>query len=185
MDRGAEYYARFLAGDDDAFADLIREYKNPLMLFINGIVGNIYTAEDLTEDTFVRIAVRKPRFREGKASFKTWLFTIARNVTYTAIRKRQRIQEVQEDVAAMKADTRSIEEEYLRKEEYIELHDAMDSLPPDYRQVLYLIFFEEMSCDDVARTMKKRSAQVSGLLRRAKEALKQILTEKGISREGL
>ena len=185
VDRGAECYARFLAGDNDAFEGIVREYKNPLMLFLNGIVGTIHTAEDLTEDTFVRIVVRRPAYQAGKASFKTWLFTIGRNLARSYLRKHRNQAPLPEDEALEQADVRSIEEEYLRKEEYIRLHEAMDSLPPDYRQVLYLSYFEELNTKEISGIMKKRTGQVTNLLYRAKASLKRILVERGIFREGL
>ena len=53
MDNGASSYRRFLDGDDEGIVEIIKEYKDGLMLFINRYVDNIHIAEELTEDVFV------------------------------------------------------------------------------------------------------------------------------------
>lgn len=68
MDNGAESYRRFLDGDDGGLGEIVEAYKDGLILFLNGIVGNIYVAEELAEDAFFRLMVKKPRF-SGKSSF--------------------------------------------------------------------------------------------------------------------
>ena len=86
MDNGASSYRRFLEGDDDGIVRIIKDYKDGLMLYLNSFVQNIHTAEDLTEDTFVRLIARRPRFSE-KSTFKTWLYAIGRNVALDHLRK--------------------------------------------------------------------------------------------------
>lgn len=55
MDNGASSYRRFLEGDDSGIVEIIRDYKDGLILFLNRYVNNIHTAEELAEDTFFRI----------------------------------------------------------------------------------------------------------------------------------
>ena len=62
MDNGASSYRRFLEGDSNGIVEIIRDYKDGLILYLNGIVQNLYVAEDLTEDTFVKLVVKKPYF---------------------------------------------------------------------------------------------------------------------------
>lgn len=85
MDNGASSYRRFLNGDDEGLTEIVRDYKDGLMLYLNGFVNNISTAEELMEETFFKIITKKPRFRE-KYSFKTWLYTIGRNVAIDYLR---------------------------------------------------------------------------------------------------
>ena len=75
MDNGAISYRRFLEGDDNALEEIVEDYKDGLILFLNGYVNNIYIAEELTEDTFFRLITKRPRF-SGKSSFKSWLYAI-------------------------------------------------------------------------------------------------------------
>ena len=75
MDKGKENYSRFLAGDDTGFIDIVGEYKYPLTLYINSYVSNIYTAEDLMEETFFKLLVKKPKF-SGKSPLKRGFFLL-------------------------------------------------------------------------------------------------------------
>ncbi len=75
MDNGASSYRRFLDGDDKGIAEIVGDYKDGLILYLNGYVNNIFIAEELAEDTFFRLITRKPRY-SGKSTFKSWLYAI-------------------------------------------------------------------------------------------------------------
>ena len=79
MDNGVSSYRRFLSCDDEGLTLIIKEYKDGLILYLNSYVNNIYVAEEIMEETFFKLAVKKTKFNE-KSSFKTWLYTIGRNV---------------------------------------------------------------------------------------------------------
>ena len=86
MDHGAASYRRFLDGDDEGFVEIVRVYNDGLILYLNSFVNNISVADELAEDAFVKLGVKKPRYT-GKSSFKTWLYAIGRNVAIDYIRK--------------------------------------------------------------------------------------------------
>ena len=73
MDHGAEQYRRFLDGDRDAMTALIRDYKDGLTFFLCGFTGDLTAAEELAQETFVRLYVKRPRF-SGRSRFRTWLY---------------------------------------------------------------------------------------------------------------
>ena len=79
MDNGSSSYDRYLAGDDSAMGDLVREYKDGLTLFLNSFTNDLFEAEELMEETFFKLAYKKPKY-SGKSSFRTWLYSIARNL---------------------------------------------------------------------------------------------------------
>ena len=79
MDNGASSYRRFLDGDDNGIIEIVNNYKDGLILYLNGYVNNIFIAEELTEDTFFRLIIKKPKY-SGKSTFKSWLYAIGRNV---------------------------------------------------------------------------------------------------------
>ncbi len=185
MDNGASSYRRFLDGDDDGIVEIIRDYKNGLMLYLNGIVGNIHVAEELMEDTFVRIVVKKPRF-SGKSSFKTWLYSIGRNIAVDYVRKNKKLPTVSDDeVLFLLCDESDIEREYIQNERKILLHQTLKRLNPDYRTVLYLVYFEDFSIADTASVMKKTKKQTENLVYRAKLSLKSELEKEGFVYEEL
>ena len=93
MDNGASSYRRFLQGDENGFIEIVRDDKDGLILYLSGIVGSISLAEELTQDAFVRLGIKKPRF-SGTSSFKTWLYAIGRNLALDFLRKAKRRGEI-------------------------------------------------------------------------------------------
>lgn len=185
MDNGAGSYRRFLDGDDDGFVEIIKDYKDGLQIYLCSITGNVLVAEELTEETFVKIITKKPRFSE-KSSFKTWLYTIGRNVAIDFLRKNSRNTEVSiEEVQELRSEERLLEETYIKDEEKRELHKALKKLPPTYRQALWLTYFEELSNKETAGIMKKSVHNVETILYRARIALKEELLKEGFVYEGL
>lgn len=185
MDNGAVCYRRFLDGDDSGFVEIIKDYKDGLTIYLCSITGNVHVAEDLTEDTFVRIITRKPRF-SGKSAFKTWLYTIGRNIAIDFLRKKSGIQEVSADeFAELRSDELLLEEMYIKEEEKRDLHQAMKKLPENYRQVLWLTYFEELSNKEAAQVMKKSVHNIETMLYRARMSLRKELEKEGFVYEGL
>lgn len=185
MDNGASSYRRYLDGDDSGITDIIRLYKDGLTLYINGYTDNIFTAEELMEETFFRLATKRPRF-SGRSTFKTWLYAIARNVTVDYLRKNSKVLDKPvEDFADFISEESDVEKEYLIKEQKIMLHQVMRELRRDYFQVLYLVYFEDFSNTEIATIMNKNKRQIENLIYRAKNALKSELEKEGFEYENL
>lgn len=185
MDNGASSYRRFLAGDDAGFVEIIKDYKDGLTLYLNGYVNNVYVAEELMEETFFKIITKKPKFTD-KNSFKTWLYTIGRNVAIDYIRHSRRISEKPiEDFGNYLIEENDIEETYLLEERKITVHRALRKLKAEYRQILYLIYFEDFSNSEAAIIMKKSKRQIENLVYRAKISLKSELDKEGFIYEKL
>ena len=185
MGDGAVNYRRFLDGDDEGIVEIIREYKDGLILYLNGYVDDIGIAEELVEDTFFRIVTRKPRF-SGRSTFKTWLYAIGRNVAMDSLRKRKRIDNRSvEDSERILREEQMLEREYLEQERKILLHKAMRNIPAEYRRILHLKFFEGFSNGEVAVILSKSVTQVNSLMYRAKQSLKSELDRVGFEYEEL
>lgn len=184
MDNGDLCYKRYINGDDEGLVDIIRDYKDGLILYLYGITGNIGLSEEYAEETFFKLAVKKPVFR-GKSSFKTWLYAISRNAAIDGMRKSSRISDTPLEEYTDIYDESDIEADLLKEEQRLHLHRAMKNLSNDYRQVLYLTFFEDFSIDETAKIMKKSKKQINNLLYRAKQSLKAILEKGGFSYEEL
>ncbi len=179
MERGTQSYESFLAGDESGLAEIIRDYADGLILYLNSFVNQISTAELLAEDTFVRLAVKKPRDR-GKGSFRTWLYAIGRNIAIDHLRREKRRKTVPlEDAAQWQDEQQAIEAAYIREEGRIRVHRAMEALKPEYRQVLWLVYFEGFSCREAAGIMGKSVHAVETLAYRARQALKVLLEKEG------
>ena len=185
MDNGASSYRRFLDGDDSGFVEIIKNYKDGLIFYLNGIVCNIHTAEELAEDTFVKIITKKPKFK-GKSSFKTWLYAIGRNVALNYIKKHSRTSETSiDDYSELICDEENLEHAYIREERKIIVHRAMKTLKEEYRQILWLIYFEELSNKEAAMVMNKSVHNIETLVYRARKSLKKELEKDGFTYEKL
>ncbi|MBP3243325.1 MAG: RNA polymerase sigma factor [Ruminococcus sp.] len=184
MDNGASSYRRFLAGDNDALTEIIRDYSDGLTLYLTSIVKNICIAEELTEETFVRLVVKRPKFR-GKASFRSWLYTIGRNAALDCLRKNSRLSDVPVDELYLPSDEECIEQRAVREEQRIHLRRALNELDNNYSQVLYLKYFGEFSNSEISSIMDISLRQTENLLYRAKTTLKNKLEKEGFVYEEL
>lgn len=184
MNKIDENYCRFLDGNDDAFSQIVKNYKDCLTLYLNGYVGNIYIAEELMEETFFKLLTRKPHF-SGKSSFKTWLYAIARNIALDYLRRQKNAPISIENYENILVEELTVEKVYLIKEQKIQLYNAMKNLSYEYRQVLFLVYFEKFSNEQVASIMKKSKRQIENLIYRAKKSLKQWLEKEGFVYEKL
>lgn len=174
MDNGERSYRRFLDGDENAFREVIEAYKDNLIFFICRYVHSVSAAEEIAQDVFVELIVHKKRYN-FKISLKTYLFTIGRNKAVSYARKCSKHPELAYEFIENEADAKSLEEEFITKERYKALHEALDTLPEDYRTVLHLIYFENMSYDDAGKVMKKNNKQITNLVYRARKTLKEKL----------
>ena len=185
MDNGASSYRRFLDGDDTALAEIVRDYRDGLILYLNGIVNNISVAEELMEETLFKLITKKPRFN-AKYAFKTWLYTIGRNVAIDYLRHNSKLSDTSfDDLENYIQDEYDLERLYIVEEQKIIVHRALKKLNAEYRQVLWLIYFEELSHIEAAVIMKKTSRQMKNLVYRAKTALKTELEKEDFLYEEL
>ena len=174
MDKGSLAYRRFLEGDESGLEQIIVSYKDGLILYLNTLVGDITLAEDLAEDTFVRLFTRKPRDK-GTGSFKTWLYTIGRNLAISHLRKAGNRTTVSVDTVEYLSGGEEPLTAYLKEESRRELHRAMEKLKPEHRQILWLIYFDNLSYREAAKVMKKSVHSTEMLASRARQALKTQL----------
>ena len=182
MDNGESSYRRFLAGDDEGLYEIICAYRTGLTLYLNSFVQNIHTAEALAEDTFAELAIKCPKF-SGKSSFKTWLYAIGRNITSKYLRRHSNHDIVPLESQEFLADEENIEQNYIKTEQKQHVHQALHCLKAEYRQVLYLTFFEGFSNAEVAVIINKSKRQIETLVYNAKKALKAELERSGFEYE--
>lgn len=135
------------------------------------------------EETFCDLIFYKHRYK-GKSSLKTYLFAIARNKAVTYLKKNSRIADLPvEDYENQLKDRNELENAVIKEEEKKQLYSAMDKINSEYRTVLYLLYFEQMSYDEVALVLKKNPKQIKNLAYRGKQALKSIMEQGGFSYE--
>jgi len=175
MDSGTQCYQRFLEGDEGALEEIVDLYNRKLILFINQYVNNLSEAEDLAAEAFLDLITKKPRFRQ-QSSFKTYLFAIGRNKALDFSKKQSRHPSVPfEDISWVEQNL--LLDELDWDEERRELIRALNNLLPDYRQILHLLYFEEMSYREAAAVLRKSEKQINNLAYRAKIALRDAMQQ--------
>lgn len=171
-------YRRYLDGENTAADLLVEKYGDPLTIYINGYIKDIHEAEDLMIEAFSRIfAKERPITSEG--SFKAYLYKTARHLALRHKQKRRfvilRLDELDfEPQSDALADT-----ELIRGEQDRQLYAALERLKAEYREALYLVYFERMSYRDTAAVMSKSEQQIKNLVHRGKQSLKSILEQEG------
>ena len=184
MDNGESSYRRFLSGDKDGLAEVMIIYRDGLVLYLSSLVCNISLAEEVMEETFVKLYVKKPKFK-GKSSFKTWLYSIARYTAIDYMRKHSSVIQTSLDDAENISGDDNLEGDIIKSEEKRVLHRAIRKLKPEYEQALYLTYFEDFSNRETASIMKKTEKQVRDLLYHARKTLKAELIKEGFVYEKL
>ena len=176
MDNGASSYRRFLDGDETAFDAIVKEYRLPLVFFVDRYVGDIAAAEDIAIDVFMYL-LAEPKKYNFKVSLKTYLFMLGRSRAIDYIRRRKRLT----DLGSLKetADRNLLEDELLTDERKRAVNEALKKLKDDMRIAIHLVYFEQLSYEETAKVMKKSKKQVDNLLYRAKKELRTILGKEG------
>lgn len=179
-------YIRFQTfGDQKALEAIFNKYKENLVLFIYGFVRNIDIAEELMMDTFAILVSGVARYKEtDNAMFKTWLFAIAKNQAFQYLRKQKFwfVSPEKEFLSNVKADDSSLPIALLLKSEReTQLYRLLKTIDVEYRQALYLQYFEDLRPEQISQILKKNIKKTYNLLSRGKEALRDAYEKMGIS----
>lgn len=179
MDNGAGSYRRYLNGDEDAFREIVSEYFDNLVFFIDRLVHDTTAAEDIAIDAFTQLVVNKRRY-DFRVSLKTYLFMIGRSRALDYIKHRKKLTMVElSDAGQIPSTAPSIEELLLADHRKRRISYALSQLDEPMRLVLHLVYFEDLSVEEAAKVLKKNRKQIYNLLYRSKQALRTILREDG------
>lgn len=175
--------ARLRRGDVDALSELISRYQNRLYRYLLRIVRQPAEAEDLFQQTWVRV-VEKIRSFDPSRNFDAWLFTLARNLAIDHLR-RIRPASLDEplpndttgETRAEKLASRDAApfDQAVERERARNVAAAVTDLPLIYREVLSLRFEEEMKIEEIAQVLGTPLSTVKSRLRRSLEQLRQSL----------
>ena len=164
--------------DPELLDQLIVQYQHRLLRYLLYLTGNRETAEDIFQETWMRVLKRGDQFN-GKSRFDTWLFTIARNLVIDVRRKRtmtslEAMREAGEDGRSfdVAADSPSPFDAYQTNENGQRVTEALLTLEPLHREVLVLRFHEELSLEEIAQVTHAPLSTVKSRLYRGLSALK-------------
>ena len=164
-------------GEKEALKYLIERYASPIFNFVAHLT-NRNDAPDIVQDIFIKTWKNIKRYDSKKASFKTWIFTIARNSVTDFWRKKKNIlfTEIEESFSENIPDENLLPDEVLQKLEDAELlNKTLEKLRPDYREVLVLYYQEEMTFEEIGVILSKPPNTVKSQHRRAIIELRELL----------
>ena len=178
------------SGDDSSFELLLRKYRTPVVNFLYRMVRDAAAAEDLAQEVFLRVYRARGQYLPT-AKFTTWMFRIATNLAFNALRDGRYHQlEVSIDRSAVDrlgdgeseqpaleiADRQpSIELELIRRDRAELIRRAVESLPEKQRAAVLLHKYQEMDYDEIARVLGCSESALKSLLFRAYETLRAEL----------
>lgn len=167
-----ELMALVQAGDQQAYEKLVLKYRLKAIAFANSFVHDLYTAEDIVQECFVKIYIKRTSYRPTYA-FNTYLFTVIRNSCIDFLRANKALQKVSRHSLEKLCDGNTPEEVVGNAEDRQHIFEVLNQLHGDYRTALYLFAVADFSYKDIARTMKKNVPQVKILLYRARKKFKK------------
>jgi RNA polymerase sigma-70 factor (ECF subfamily) len=174
-------------GDQQAYAELMNRYKNSVYFMLLKMVKNTDDAEDLTVEAFTKAFRSLKKFKK-EYTFSTWLFRIATNNCIDFIRKKKLEtlslhtpykndsgEQIQMDVPDQNLTP---QEEAIRTQKIEIIRNFVDQLPPKYKKLVELRYFDELSYDEIATELDAPLGTVKAQLHRARELMYDLVKNK-------
>jgi RNA polymerase sigma-70 factor (ECF subfamily) len=169
----ASLVARFQAGETDAFGDLYRLYFDDVHSYLRVMLKDATDAEDIAQQVFIKALRSLPRYEQRGTAVAAWLFAIARNAAYDALRRR-RSHPADPSVIALLSDRA-----YRRAAESggldVDLLALVDALPARQREVVLLRFGLDLTPVEIGQVLGRTTDSVWGITYRALARLEQAL----------
>jgi RNA polymerase sigma-70 factor (ECF subfamily) len=178
LDPDVTLVRRMAAGDARALDDLYAKYGPGVLGFLTTRLDDRQQAEEILQDVMLAAWRHAGDFR-GDSSVKTWLLVIARNRAINAHRRHKpQIVAIDDDFELASNDTEPLEH-MERNLTGAQVRHALELLPPAHREILTLVFFQQLSGPEVAEVLGINEGTVKSRLHRAKEALRRVLYGEG------
>lgn len=159
--------------------ELVREHGDRVYRLAYRLSGNAQDAEDLTQETFIRVFRSLQNYQPG--TFEGWLHRITTNLFLDMVRRRNRIrmEALPEDYDRVPAAGPNPEEIYHDARLGADLQSALDSLGPEYRAAVVLCDIEGLSYEEIGATLGVKLGTVRSRIHRGRQALREYLREHG------
>ena len=175
---------RAIGGDQKAYASLMERYRDSIYFLLLKMVNNKDDADDLTIEAFGKAFKNLEQYTPNFA-FSTWLFKIASNNCIDFIRRKKKRtlsidrrhenDDGMETTIHLKSDMLDPEENFVKKQKIMLLHEIVKKLKPRYRELVELRYFKELSYEEIAQKLDIPLGTVKAQLFRAREFLQGIL----------
>jgi RNA polymerase sigma-70 factor (ECF subfamily) len=168
-------------GDMDAFESLVKKYQRTVYGLCHHITGAHQTADDLSQDTFIKAYLALPHFIDGHAFFP-WIRRIALNNCFNYLKKSKREKPLAEEEKVarhnfLSAPHESPPDSVQRKEMESKFKEAFRALPPDQKVIFSLRAFENLSYQEIAQELHIPAGTVMSRLNRARKRLRVQMAE--------
>lgn len=173
FDEDSELLDKLATGDEAAFRMLVERHIDHAYAIALRIIGNAADAEDVVQDTMLKIWSHRGRWQHGRAKFSTWLYRVISNRCIDLRRKprNENVETVPEVADGQPGAVEIIERNELNG--MLEL--AMQRLPEQQRIAVIFSYHENMSNGEIAQVMDTTVAAVESLLKRGRQQLRQLL----------
>lgn len=173
--RDAALFQRIAAGDALAFRELSSLHLTMVVTYAARILGNQTDAEDVAQDTFVRVWQKAASY-EPRARARTWLLAIAHNLALDRLRQRKTRRETEEPEDLLAPSSQEPAGLLLRKRAALEVTQALDSLPERQKTALLLCHEQGLSGAEVAEVLGVSPDAAESLLARGRRTLRALLS---------
>ena len=167
---------QMIAGNMDAFGELMKQYEKPALRAAWLISGNAADSEDIVQEAFTICYLNRKKLRDP-AQFRTWFYRILTRSAWKICRKAKRERPEEEPSSGQSDPGQSALENCIIKEEEQILYEAVEKLPPKQKTVLILYYYNNMTIREIARVCGVFEGTVKSRLFHAKERLKELLTQ--------
>lgn len=166
---------RFQKGDDSAFNELVKQYQKSVYQIARRLLGSHEDAEDVAQEAFIKAYRGLKTFRED-ASFFTWIYRIAVNLSLNAIRKRKLRRMFSLEAVGLSIASRSAPDESLERDETLQaVEDAIERLPEKQQLVFTLRYHQQLSHAEIARILKRDEGTIKANYHQALKKLRRAV----------
>jgi len=162
------------AGDQDAFAEIVRLYKDRIVNYLAQFTGDYQKAVDLSQETFIRVYFKANKYKPV-APFSSWIYAIASNLAKTELKRSGRRNTVSLEDVTSQFDSGIFSEDRPDSGLIKNLRTALDDLHPRYRIPVILKDIEGFSQEEIAKILKKPIGTVKARISRGRGFLKREL----------
>ena len=168
MPEDSDIVKHVLNGDVDSFRILVERYQRPVLSMIQRLIWDSHRCEEIGQDVFVMAFRKLSAFDPARSQFSTWLFTIARNMSINALKKKT---PVPMEYLPEMPDSRNPSDELLDKEIFTQLDETLKALPGKLQRAFILAEFEQMPYEEIARIEGARLGTIKSRISRARVRL--------------
>jgi len=173
MEEEKVWIQQALAGDQEAFACLVKAYQTAVYNLAYRMLGNAAEAEDTAQETFLKAYTRLKTY-DSERKFSSWLLSIASHHCIDRLRQRRFALSLDElPPWRWLAGSSRPEEVVIRSQERDEVHQLLEQLPPHYRAAVVLHYWYDLSYQEIAEAMETTESAVKSTLYRARRMLAQ------------